>query len=81
MKKLLFLLMSSFIFSQSNYQNGFNKGFKEGYCYGEITGCISPVPPIAPIDIKNDFTTGYNNGFTLGKNEKNNSYQPTGGIK
>ena len=66
-----FILLSFLSYSQDQYQNGFKEGFKNGYCYGEIAGCIAPIAPIGPVDLKMDYQTGYNNGFVAGKDEKN----------
>ncbi|MDR2205828.1 MAG: hypothetical protein LBE36_06710 [Flavobacteriaceae bacterium] len=82
MKKILLLaalFITSFLLSQTTYQNGFSAGFKAGYCYGEITGCIAPVSPIAPLDINQTYQSGYNNGFVAGQQRKTQDTQNTGG--
>lgn len=71
---LLLLLMCAvnFIYSQSNYSNGFQSGYKNGYCHNQGIGCISPIPPVTPIPSVNEsinsFQDGYNQGFTVGLN-------------
>lgn len=64
MIKYLFLFVPIIILSQTTYQNGFKAGYEAGYCHGKI-GCIAPIAPIGALDIKNDYQTGYNNGFVL----------------
>ena len=64
-------LISAIVYSQNQYQQGFNDGFKNGYCHGTIAGCVAPIAPIAPVDLTMNYQTGYNNGFVAGKNEKN----------
>ena len=49
MKKLIILLLIPiFSFSQSSFSDGYKSGYKKGYCLEDV-GCISPIPPIAPI--------------------------------
>ena len=73
MKKLILLsIISSFSFlgySQSEFNEGYKAGYKEGYCFEKTVGCISKIPPIAPIPPvgKNTYKDGYNIGFTKGK--------------
>lgn len=84
MKKflLIFTLLSSMLFySQDVYQNGFSAGYKAGYCYN-LLGCVAPISPIGDRDIKNDYQTGYNNGFVKGQQDQKQyttQYTPTGG--
>lgn len=82
MKKHIFLLIAFFvttsIFAQSNYTEGFNNGYKKGYCHDQGVGCIEPIPPIAPIpkvgESLDNYTDGYNRGFQMGLNaRKSNS--------
>lgn len=65
MKTLILLFFPVFIFSQTTYQDGFNKGFKSGYCLNEI-GCISPFPPVGQTNVINTYKNGYDNGFSEG---------------
>ncbi len=86
MKKLALILsmtISIIVYSQNQYQNGFSSGYKAGYCYN-VLGCVAPIAPIGFIDIKNDYQTGYNNGFVKGQQDQvsnNTSYNSTGGAK
>ena len=75
MKKITLLLLIfivNFCYSQSNYSNGFKSGYKNGYCHNQGVGCMSPIPPLAPIpsvnENSNSFQDGYNQGFTVGLN-------------
>ena len=79
MKTLILLFFPAFIFSQITYQNGFSAGYQAGYCHGVISGCVSPVAPIGPVDIKNDYQSGYNNGFAAGKQQQQTSNTNSGG--
>jgi hypothetical protein len=91
MKKLILsivLLLSTICSNaQTNYNNGFQDGYKQGYCYGQIVGCVSPVPPVSPIPLAgedgNNYQQGYNRGFLAGKQYKqstttDNSYSGSG---
>jgi hypothetical protein len=70
----LLLFASSFIYSQTNYEEGFNSGYKNGYCYGQGVGCIPPIPPICPIPLigesNDNYRQGYNRGFSMGQNAR-----------
>ena len=79
MKTLILLFFPAIFFSQTTYQNGFSEGYRAGYCHGVISGCVSPVAPIGPVDIKNDYQTGYNNGFVAGKQQQQSSNTNSGG--
>lgn len=86
MKKKLLIIFSLFfttisLFSQTQYQQGFNEGFKNGYCHGQIAGCVAPIAPIAPVTMNMNYQSGYNNGFIEGQKVKQNqnSYNNTGG--
>lgn len=83
MIKYLFLFVPIIIFPQTTYQNGYKAGFEAGYCHGKISGCVAPIAPIGPVDIKNDYQTGYNNGFVAGKQQQttNNSGGAYGQLK
>ncbi|NMR34238.1 hypothetical protein HIO71_08450 [Chryseobacterium aquaticum] len=77
------VIISTILYSQDVYQNGFTAGYKAGYCYN-VLGCIAPVTPIGQLDVKQDYQTGYNNGFVKGQQDQvsnNTSYIPTGGVK
>lgn len=86
MKKLTTIfsfIISTFLYSQDVYQNGFSAGYKSGYCYN-VLGCVAPISPIGFRDIKNDYQTGYNNGFVKGQQDQisnNAPYNPTGGVQ
>ena len=69
MKTFIPFFFPVIFFSQTTYQNGFKAGYEAGYCHGKI-GCIAPIAPIGALDIKNDYQTGYNNGFVLGKQQQ-----------
>ena len=78
-KNLLFLLLilTSTIFGQSKFSNGYSDGYKNGYCQNRGIGCMSPLPPIAPIpnieENLNSYQDGYNRGFTNGLNSQKSS--------
>lgn len=75
MKQLLTffaVVLSTILYCQDSYQKGFSAGYKAGYCYN-ILGCIAPIAPIGYIDIKNDYQTGYNNGFVKGQQDQKES--------
>lgn len=78
-KNLLFLLLilSTIMFGQSNFSNGFSDGYKKGYCQNQGIGCMSPLPPIAPIpkigENMNSYQDGYNRGFEAGLNSQKSS--------
>ncbi len=69
---ILSLFLSFFSFAQSNFSNGFSDGYKKGYCQNQGIGCMSPLPPIAPIpkigENMNSYQDGYNRGFEEGLN-------------
>jgi hypothetical protein len=69
----LLLLLTAMVYGQTNYNRGFKTGYKEGYCYNDI-GCISPIPPIAPIPLigesPDSYKDGYNRGFKRGLEDK-----------
>jgi hypothetical protein len=66
----IFLIISSFTFSQTKFNEGFNVGYKKGYCQDQGIGCIEPIPPIAPIpkvgESSDSYNDGYNRGFQMG---------------
>lgn len=73
MKKIVFvafLIISNFVFGQTNYNNGFKDGYKKGYCQDKGISCIEPIPPIAPIpaigENLDSYQDGYNRGFKMG---------------
>lgn len=69
---LLLIFIPTLSFSQSNWQNGFDKGYAEGYCYNDI-GCISPPSPASIPSIYstyNNFKDGYNQGIIEGVFDK-----------
>lgn len=84
MKKLMTLftvLLSTILYCQDSYQNGFSAGYKAGYSYN-VLACVAPISPIGDRDIKNDYQTGYNNGFVKGQQDQKQyttQYTPTGG--
>ncbi|KNB60624.1 hypothetical protein [Chryseobacterium sp. Hurlbut01] len=85
MKKIITLfslIVSTVLYSQDVYLNGFSLGYKAGYCYN-ILGCVAPIAPIGFIDVKNDYQTGYNNGFVKGQQDQayNNQQVKNGGVK
>lgn len=69
---ILSLFLSLFSFAQSDFSNGFSDGYKKGYCQNQGIGCMSPLPPIAPIpnvnENMNSYQDGYNRGFEAGLN-------------
>lgn len=69
---ILSIFLSFFSFAQSNFSNGFSDGYKKGYCQNQGIGCLSPLPPIAPIpkigENMNSYQDGYNRGFEEGLN-------------
>ena len=79
MKTFILFFFPAIFFSQTTYQNGFSAGYQAGYCHGVISGCVSPVAPIGPVDIKNDYQTGYNNGFVAGKQQQQTNNTNSGG--
>ncbi|GAA4775456.1 MULTISPECIES: hypothetical protein [Flavobacterium] len=74
---ILFLIISSYVFSQTNFSNGFSDGYKKGYCQNQGIGCLAPIPPIAPIpnvnENMNSYQDGYNRGFEAGLNAEKKS--------
>lgn len=72
---ILFILCSynTIVFSQTKFNEGFTEGYKKGYCQDKGVGCISPVPPVAPVpqpsENFNSYQDGYNRGFTQGLND------------
>lgn len=74
---LLLIILSTSIFGQSKFSNGFCDGYKKGFCQNQGSGCISPLPPIAPIpnlnEKENNYQDGYNRGFETGLNSKKSS--------
>ena len=59
---VVFLFSSSIIFSQSDWNSGYEKGFKKGYC-NEDPGCLAPIPSIPSPPI---YGSSYSDGFTQG---------------
>lgn len=72
---LLFLLIPTFIFSQNSFSSGYQEGYKAGYCYEQGYSCISPIPPITPIQRigESTYADGYNRGFSDGKNSRSST--------
>lgn len=72
---LLMLLITTSIFSQTDYSKGFKAGFKKGYCY-EQPSCIAPTPPVTPTlrigEAYVSYTDGYNRGFEMGRSRRLN---------
>lgn len=70
---IYFAFITQIIFSQSNFERGFDNGFKNGYCFDDY-GCIAPFTPFAPIPLLNEsyenYNQGYNRGFTVGQRMK-----------
>lgn len=68
-------LITSFIYSQTDFSRGFQKGYKDGYCY-QVYGCIAPIPPLSPMPNSNEsphsYKQGYQKGFLIGKQAKSN---------
>lgn len=68
-KYYLLLTFIAINISAQSYQEGFNTGYSSGYCY-QKNGCLSPLPPMAPIQQivvgQSDYQTGYNAGFAEG---------------
>ncbi|MCB0383536.1 MAG: hypothetical protein KDD05_09660, partial [Psychroserpens sp.] len=67
---LIFFLSTSFLLSQTEFDNGFKDGYKNGHCQDQGIGCIKPIPPIAPIptvdESSSSYQDGYNRGFQMG---------------
>ena len=67
---LVFLSITSLVIGQSNYDRGFQAGYSKGYCQDQGVGCLSPLPPIAPIpkigESLESYSDGYNRGFQMG---------------
>jgi len=86
MKRILFFVMivsiTTSLFAQTRYNDGFKNGYKEGYCHDKGVGCIPPNPPIAPTpQIGEDFNSyqdGYNRGFKMGTQANTSSNQTSG---
>ena len=73
MKKLLLVLLFVPLISFSQYSNGYSDGWKKGFCYDKTVGCVSPIPPVAPIPRTNEdytYEAGYNRGFVDGRANK-----------
>lgn len=72
---LIFCFTASYIFAQTNFDNGFKEGYKNGYCQDQGIGCIKPIPPIAPIptvdESSSSYQDGYNRGFQMGMKAQN----------
>lgn len=73
-----FYLLIAFItinITAQSYQEGFNAGYSSGYCYQKY-GCLSPLPPLAPLQQivvgQSDYQTGYNTGFAEGQRSQSN---------
>ncbi|ELY2018515.1 hypothetical protein SL053_002444 [Flavobacterium psychrophilum] len=74
MKKIFYLIIANLIclfsYSQTQWQQGFEKGFSTGFCYNKI-GCTSPTPPVGYLNVgesTSSYNDGYNNGFSVGLN-------------
>lgn len=86
MKRILFFVMivsiTTSLFAQTRYNDGFKNGYKEGYCHDKGVGCVPPNPPIAPTpQIGEDFNSyqdGYNRGFKMGTQANTSSKQTSG---
>ncbi len=77
MKKLVLILLLAlpfFVFSQTEFDNGYNKGYEKGYCLEEM-GCLGTSIPFAPNpEIGFDsYQDGYNRGLIDGKAAKEGS--------
>ncbi len=78
------LLIVNIGFAQSKFDKGFNDGYNNGYCQDQGIGCLSPIPPIAPIpkigENLDSYIDGYNRGFKTGLNDRinndKNNYRP-----
>ena len=74
MKRIFFIVITLFIYSnlsaQNDYTKGFEAGYKKGWCHNKDIGCIPPVPPVPPVpsigESLNSYTDGYNRGFQMG---------------
>jgi hypothetical protein len=75
------LLITSLIYSQNNYSQGYKEGFPIGYCYNQSIGCIAPITPIVPIpnigESYNNFLDGYNRGLLDGIKNYNSNQSST----
>lgn len=79
MKTIIIILLLSFGANkevvpviQDKYCEGFEDGFKEGWCY-ERWGCLAPLPPLCPlpeIECEKGYKCGYNRGFVLALNKR-----------
>ena len=74
MKKALFITLLSlplFLFSQTDFNKGYEKGYKEGYCYEDL-GCLPPNVGLTPSPNYgyDSYKDGYNRGFSDGKAAK-----------
>nr|WP_299034007.1 tetratricopeptide repeat protein [uncultured Tenacibaculum sp.] len=71
------ILLSTTVYSQTNYDRGFNNGYKKGYCHDQGIGCIDPIPPIPPIpkigESSDNYNDGYDRGFEMGLQARKSS--------
>ncbi len=55
---------------------GFQAGYKAGFCYNDF-GCVAPIPPVTPIPLigesSQNYKDGYNRGFKMGLEDKQNA--------
>lgn len=69
----IFLFSSSIIFSQSDWNSGYEKGFKKGYC-NEDPACLAPIPGIpSPPLYGSSYSEGFTQGVIDGAKAKNGS--------
>ena len=70
---ICFVFISQIIFSQTNFERGFNIGFKNGYCFDDY-GCFAPYAPVSPTpsigESYDNYNQGYNRGFSAGQLQK-----------
>lgn len=75
MKKLILLTAIASLLSftpGSDYSEGWKTGYKIGWCHSEGYGCYAPMPPYPPYPPygRDNYQSGYNDGFLYGINDR-----------